>query len=163
MATNEVHVKEFITALTRLDRVALIRLNRDSGKRVQECTCPDVFYRILPDGVDAWDIPMFFLVATQFANIPNGQTSFPAAFRSIRNKTNANGLDRRMARLLDSDRDELLFRLPQCISLMKQYSIRLNWEQLLTDLLNWQRGYVKSYWGRTYYSKSKNTSIKIVL
>lgn len=66
----------------------------------------------------------------------------------------AAGIERRMTQLLDSDSDELVWRLRQLIALLNSTGTAVDWPQLLDDLLAWnsesrtvQRRWARAFWG----------------
>lgn len=62
-------------------------------------------------------------------------------------------LKRRLDALLAARSDELFYHLRQVIRLLKAEEIPVDWEQLLWDLRNWDRGdrRVQWQWSRSFY------------
>jgi CRISPR system Cascade subunit CasB len=62
-------------------------------------------------------------------------------------------LDRRVERLLDADMHQLGFRLRQALHYVQSRSGRVNWVQLLEDVLQWERPsrYVQRRWAESYF------------
>lgn len=59
--------------------------------------------------------------------------------------------EKRFLALLDSDEEQLHYRLRQVISLIKEY--RLDWDMLYRDVLNWNHSdcFVQRKWARDFY------------
>jgi CRISPR system Cascade subunit CasB len=82
--------------------------------------------------------------------------ALPEALRQM--AESAKGAERRFVQLLDSDADELAWRLRQIIQLVASKGITLDWPALLDDLLRWGSPYrsVQTRWARTFWSSSTN-------
>jgi CRISPR system Cascade subunit CasB len=65
----------------------------------------------------------------------------------------APGAERRFVQLLDSDTDELAWRMRQIIALVASTGVALDWPALLDDLLRWGSPYrsVQTKWARTFW------------
>ena len=63
------------------------------------------------------------------------------------------GVDRRMAVLLDAPADDLGFRLRQVVALAAAADMGINWRSLLSDLLWWDHPArrVQRRWARSYF------------
>jgi CRISPR system Cascade subunit CasB len=63
------------------------------------------------------------------------------------------GIERRMTQLLDSDSDELVWRLRQLLALLNSTGAAVDWPQLLDDLLAWNRESksVQLRWARAFW------------
>jgi CRISPR system Cascade subunit CasB len=70
----------------------------------------------------------------------------------------AQGAERRFVQLLDSDADELAWRLRQIIQLVASQGVTLDWPALLDDLLRWGSPYrsVQTRWARTFWGSSSD-------
>ena len=73
----------------------------------------------------------------------------------VRTPKNGKGLDRRMEILLDADEAQLSYRLRQAIHLLQSKNARVNWPQLLEDLLSWtsHSRFVQRRWAQSYFAK----------
>lgn len=158
-------VEEFVGRLEALggrdaQRADLARLRRCAGRSVAEC--PEVFqlfYRLLPYPVRGDDEKeeLYFMVATLFALNPRSSTArdFGATMSAVAGSRGGGreGVDRRMAVLLDAPLDDLPFRLRQVVALAASTDIGINWRSLLSDLLWWGHSArrVQRRWARSYF------------
>jgi CRISPR system Cascade subunit CasB len=57
--------------------------------------------------------------------------------------------------LLDADEGQLAYRLRQAVHLLQANRIRVNWLQLLEDLLYWTHPnrFVQRRWAQSYFAK----------
>ena len=155
---------DFVDNLARLDAGDRARLKRNAGNRLSEANrAVGLFYnKVLPYGVSRWDEDSYFLVATLYP-LEKGvsETSPPAnlalSLRRIRNTDNENGLDRRVERLLDADEQQLPFQLRQAVQFLAAHQGRVNWGQLVYDVLRWSRPTrsVQRRWARAYFAGDK--------
>lgn len=146
-----------LKALKESDKGAIAKLKRNAGNtKAESRDVLPIFFRLLPHGVSRWREDHYFLVATLFplANAAESGT-LGTALKAARdkNKTGEKGYDRRMEVLLDSDVDQLPFRLRQAVKLIKSAEIPVNWAGLLKDLSNWNHidRFVQEKWARDYY------------
>ncbi len=150
-------VRMFFGRLGRLDAGGRARLKRAAGQGLAESRGSlGLFYSVLPAGIPAHDEETYFLAATLFPIADGGgQGDLGAALRRARNDRNAKGVDRRMHILLDSDADQLPFRLRQTVTFLQSCRVRVDWPRLLDDLLHWRspRRHVQRRWARSYYAK----------
>lgn len=157
-------VQEFIAALERLDAAGRARLKRNAGRTLAEARdIHRAFFQSLPYTVSQRQEDDYFLVATLFPLVPHAAQagSLGTSLRQVRrvrngsNEGQINSLDRRFQALLDSDREQVSFRLRQAVRLIAadREHVPLNWEQLLLDLLNWEHPnhFVQLRWARDYF------------
>ncbi len=158
---------EFVARLAELDVGARARLRRNAGTRLEEShNVLGLFYRLLPHGVPERSQWAYFLVATLYPVAESGHTgNLGAILRLAQNENNSSGLDRRVETLLDSDTEQLVFRLRQAVQFAKSNRVPVNWQQLLTDLLQWehhsrhvQRKWAESYFGETRSTRNENVT-----
>lgn len=170
-------VAEFVGRLEALAgregvRADLARLRRCAGRSLAEC--PEVFplfYRLLPHVVRGNEQreERYFLLATLYALNPRSSTArdFGATMSAVAASRGVGreGIDRRMAVLLDAPLDDLRFRLRQLVALAASQDIGINWRSLLDDLLWWeqparrvQRRWARSYFGHASESESSTAS-----
>jgi len=169
MPEREPHprVAEFLKKLAALDAGDRARLKRDAGKPLAEAQSIGLFYRLLPHGLSAAQEETYFLVATLYPLADGGGTgNLGTALRAAQDPKNCKGLDRRVEILLDSDATQLPFRLRQAIRFLKSKGVKVNWQQLLEDLLQWNHPgrFIQKQWARAYFALSQpandNTSAK---
>ncbi len=153
-------VADFIGNLEQLDAGGRARLKRNAGRRLHEARdIARVFFQALP-----YDIPEraqedYFLVATLFPLAPHRASRHSLGrtlrrVRSIRGGTEqSNSLDRRFQTLIDSDREQLPFRLRQAVRLAAADDQLIDWERLLLNVLNWEHPdhFVQLQWARDYF------------
>lgn len=159
--TSDVRIKEFVANLARLDAGDRARLKRNAGSRPAESRgALGLFYnQLLPPGVGMGAEDWYFLVATLYPLEKESTGPIPGNFgdslRRIRTTKNEAGLDRRVERLLDADEQQLPFQLRQAVHFLTSNRGRVNWEQLLKDLLHWTHPdrYVQRRWARAYFAK----------
>ncbi|MBP8950192.1 MAG: type I-E CRISPR-associated protein Cse2/CasB [Candidatus Promineofilum sp.] len=171
---RERQIAEFIGNLAKLEDGDRARLKRNAGKSLADSR--DVrllFYsRVAPHSMAAWQEERYFLLATLYPldkaqrrrerrpadqNIedlpPTGSFgSFGKSFRLARTDLNKAGIDRRFARLLDADLEDLSFQLRQAVTRLTSEWLPIDWAQLARDLLNWDstRRTVQRNWARDY-------------
>lgn len=148
-------VAAFVERLGRLDAGDRARFKRSAGKTMGEATNTlGLFYSLLPRGIPPLREQTYFLVATLYPLAESGGTGdLGAALRQCRRKSNAQGLDRRVEVLLDADETQLPFRLRQAVSYLHSSRTRVNWAQLLEDLLLWNhpKRFIQQKWARSYF------------
>ena len=170
-------IDEFVDkleALTQRDaaRADLAKLRRCAGRSLAEC--PEIFqlfYRLLPYAVrgDDREEERYLLVATLFALDPRSSRArdFGVSMRAVAGSRGAGreGVDKRMAVLLDSPSDDVAFRLRQVVALAASADIGVNWRSLLSDVLWWdhparrvQRRWARSYFGGGPATASEETA-----
>ncbi len=153
-------IAAFLMKLSALDAGDKAKLKRDAGKTIAEAQSIGLFYRLLPYGLSAAQEEMYFLVATLYGLADGGaQGNLGASLHRARDPKNHKGLDRRVEILLDSDAKQLPFRLRQTVRFLKSNRVKVNWQQLLEDLLRWNYGSrtVQKQWARTYFALPKST------
>lgn len=168
-------IDTFVGRLENLTAGERAQLKRHVGKKINESPrVMALFFRMMPHGVNKFDEPWYFLVATLYPlveaqrNEAEGRRkSFGLSLRKAQAqaKQNADGFDRRFAALLDADENQLPFRLRQLISLHKSTNTPVAWRALLKDLTNWTHPdrFVQEQWARHYYvgaPKQDETSTK---
>jgi CRISPR system Cascade subunit CasB len=155
-------IKTFIERLAELDTGEKARLRRDAGKTLAECQNIGLFYRLLPYGVATGNEETYFLVATLYPLLEDGGNgNFGTVLRQVRDPDDKKnkGLNRRVEILLDSDTDQIRFRLRQAMRYIRSHNskITVNWVCLLDDLLRWNNParYVQQDWAREYFGLSE--------
>lgn len=154
-------VEEFLKRLRALDAGDRAKLKRDAGKTLAEAQSLGLFYRLLPYGLYPAQEETYFLVATLYPLAEEGhEGTLGDALRRARTPKNAKGLNRRVEILLDSDATQLPFRLRQAIRLLKSNEVKVNWQRLLEDLLQWDhpQRFVQKQWARAYFALSEKSN-----
>lgn len=157
MTENEknANVTYFFARLDKLDIGDRARLKRNSGKTLEEAhEVLGLFYGLLPKGLPQYQEEFYFLVATLFPlNDGGGKGDLGASLTIARSDKNSKGLDRRVERLLDADTVQLNFRLRQTVHFLKSCRVKINWPQLLEDLLLWNHPdrFIQKRWARSYF------------
>ena len=149
-------VIEFCGRLSRLEAGERARLKRNAGRTLAESRdVLGLFFRLLPPSVPWYQEETYFLVATLFPLVEGGgEGNLGTSLHHARDKKYAQGLDRRVEILLDADKEQLSFRLRQSVRFLESRRIRVNWPQLLQDLLAWDspKRYVQEQWARAYFA-----------
>lgn len=150
-------ITTFIERLKNMDAGERAKFKRDAGKSLAEASSIGLFYRLLPYGLTPAQEEIYFLLATLYPIAESGGSgSLGAALHRARDpKPGKNkGLDRRVEILLDADATQLGFRLRQAVKFLKSKRVRVNWSQLLNDLLKWNSPYrtVQKQWARAYFA-----------
>jgi CRISPR type I-E-associated protein CasB/Cse2 len=152
-------VEEFVKHLEELDVGARARLRRNAGMKLEESrNVLGLFYRLLSPIVPERNQWAYFLVATLYPIAESGHSdNFGATLRMAQNENNSAGLDRRVETLLDSDQEQLIFRLRQAVQFAKSNRVPVNWRQLLLDLLQWEHPtrYVQRKWAEAYFGEAR--------
>jgi CRISPR system Cascade subunit CasB len=161
ISTRQRQVGDFIAALERLDAAGRARLRRNAGRTLAEAR--DVhraFFQALPYDLAPWQHEDYFLVAALFPLVPHraGAGSLGLTLRRVRQGRSqggerANSLDRRFQTLIDSDREQVPFRLRQAVRLAAADEQPIDWADLLRDMLAWEHAdrYVQLRWARDFY------------
>lgn len=187
---REQQVKEFIKNLSQLDDGERARLKRNAGAALSEARQIGLLFyqKILPYGAAAYQEESYFLVATlypfdkkqrdkdrSFSALSSDKSAaqerqeavkearamtLGASFRLACSEQNATGFDRRVARLLDADRQQLPFQLRQAILRLTADWTPIDWAQLTKDVLNWEHSsrYVQRNWARDYVASKPETN-----
>ncbi len=177
-------VETFIKNLSQLDNGERARLKRNAGNSLAESHQVSLlfFQKIAPYGIKPWQEDRYFLLATLYPfdklqrgkDKPKGDremeneneetetavsptTTLGSSFRKARSDQNKTGLDRRFARLLDADIDQLPFHLRQVIIRLATDWIAIDWTQLTKDILKWHQSsrFVQRKWARDYVANKQ--------
>lgn len=140
-------------------RADLARLKRCAGRTLEECpSIYPLFYRLLPPQVrgNEWEEAEYFLVASLFPFAPkHGQGNFGQTLAALKTAAGdgQDGINRRMAVLLDCTRSDLHFRLRQLVQLAASKDAAIDWRSLLVDLRRWDhpRRLTQKAWARSYF------------
>lgn len=151
-------ITTFFSRLEKLDAGERARLKRCAGQTLAEARheALGLFYSVLPPNVSAFQHDIYFLAASLYPMTEGGSSGdLGSSLRQTRTPKNSKGLDRRMEILLDADGVQLPYRLRQTIHLLQANRVRVNWPQLLKDLLNWTHPnrFVQRHWAQSYFAK----------
>jgi len=149
--------KIFISRLEHLDSGSRARLKRSAGKELAAAgDALGLFYSLLPYGVPQYQEETYFLIATLYP-LAEGTTkgNFGDHLRTAQSAKNSKGLDRRVENLLDADLVQLHFRLRQAAKFLQSCRVRVNWLQLLEDVLQWEHPdrFIQQRWARSYFGQ----------
>ncbi|HEX6291265.1 MAG TPA: type I-E CRISPR-associated protein Cse2/CasB [Herpetosiphonaceae bacterium] len=168
-------IDRFVTRLETLDAGGRARLKRNAGHTLNEARdVYQIFFSLLPLGVQERHQDDYFLIATLYAvgtrrdnpRPANPPRSLGASLRRVRQQIQGDGgddhrisLDKRVETLLDADREQLLFRLRQIISLLVAHDVAVDWRRLLRDVRSWDHEdrFVQLAWARDYFAASSET------
>jgi len=150
------------------DRGALADLRKGLGKPIAS----DIkSYRYIAPWISendhgTWKEKVNYIVAPLFAYYQSGSTSDKSDRHAVmgnlgdhlreagKEEKNTDSIERRFIALISAHADDLPIYLKQIISILKSKNVEINWEQLYSDLLNWnrpsqstQKNWAYSYWG----------------
>ena len=106
-----------------------------------------------------WEKQLYFYLASLFAYHPLSMdvgNMGDTMFEIYKHRNESESIERRFMKLLQSNLDELLYRVRQAISLAKSESVPINWQQLFTDLKKWPLNLEKpphEFWGNAFWIK----------
>lgn len=151
-------------------RRALAALRRGLGKAPGTVASMYPYVeRFLPSNPGPARFRAYYLVASLFASHPMPWRSgggererhdFGASMARLRHAVGPRGgdqaVDRRFVALLAASSNDAPYHLRQCTSLLATHQIGVDWEQLVEDLIRWdredhpvQRKWANSMWGTT--------------
>ncbi len=151
-------ISTFFDRLGKLDAGERARLKRCAGQTLAEARheALGLFFRVLPPDAPTFQHDIYFLAANLYPMAEaGGSGNLGSSLRQARGIKNLKGLDRRMEVLLDADEAQLPHRLRQAIHLLQSNRIKVNWPQLLEDLLYWSHSnrFVQRRWAQSYFAK----------
>jgi len=152
------HIQRFMERLAELNPGDRARLKRNAGRTLAGARNASMFYRLVPLGLEDYELDTYFLVATLYPLAEaGGGGNLGTALRRAQSKSNKAGLDRRVEILLDADKAQLPFRLRQAIRFLQSNRVKVNWPQLLSDLLWWNTPgrKVQQCWARSYFAEAQ--------
>jgi CRISPR system Cascade subunit CasB len=166
LSPRQRQITTFVANLGRLDAAGRARLKRNAGRSLAEARdAQRVFFQALPYELVGrlLEEESYFLIATLYpmAEAQGGGTSLGTTLRRVRQGRGSASLDRRFQSLLDSEREQLPFRLRQAVRLVNASDQSIDWAQLLEDLLGWEHPnrYVQLRWARDYFVGSTEAMI----
>lgn len=151
-------ITAFFNRLEKLNAGERARLKRCAGQTLAEARheALGLFFRVLPPNVPPIQHESYFLAASLYPMTEAGVSgNLGDSLRQLRKPKNSKGLDRRMEILLDADEAQLPYRLRQAIHLLQANHVRVNWPQLLEDLLYWTHfnRFTQRHWAQSYFAK----------
>ena len=163
---NEQQGHPFIRHLQSLaegqDRGSLAALRRGLGQ--PPATVADTFRYVEPwlsERRSAAQESAYYLVAALFALHPKSANAgnMGAHLAHSRATGGEDALERRFTALLAAHPDDLPVYLRQAVSFLKSKEIPVNWEQLLSDLLNWDhpQRFVQKKWASAFWGSRQST------
>ena len=160
--TKQEQITKFIENLEGLNPGEKARLKRNAGNTLAEVKHASLglFHRILPYGIYRGNEETYFLIATLYPLAESGKTgNLGNALRLAQDSKNKEGLNRRVEILLDADQTQVRFRLRQAIQFLYSNRIRVNWERLLKDMLNWnhEKRFVQQDWARSFFARQSSS------
>lgn len=156
-------IERFIRKLDDLEPGPRARLRRNAGEPLagSRGVLP-LFYGLLPRSiVRPRPVEAFFLVATLHSIHPSrggrGNLGRTMAEVAARPGANRDGVALRVSILIDSNRDELPFRLRQAVKFISSHDRPIDWPRLLSDILRWDhRGkHTQKDWARSYFGSAE--------
>lgn len=164
---NEARFIGFLQSLERRqDRGALARLRRSVGKEVPSAESLRLVAPYLPDDKRrSWRVRCYELVAGLFGLHPaaGGSGNMGNTFQRLGYHESA---QKRFAALLESDADDLPYRLRQAVSLARSRDVPIDWLRLLRDIQEWNRGdrrvqywWARAYWGTADSRETQTTAV----
>jgi CRISPR system Cascade subunit CasB len=166
-------IGQFVARLGRLDAAGRARLKRNVGHTLDEARdVHQIFFAILPFEIhgrvaeeNCFLIATLFPIGTRRDRDPpaNPPHNFGASLNMVRQELLRRepkrepdrpiSLDQRVAALLNTDREQLPFRLRQMVSLLAAHKIAINWRQLLRDVQRWEvePRRVQRHWADAYF------------
>jgi CRISPR system Cascade subunit CasB len=143
------------------------RIAKDSGAKAElkralsgeERHLRNTYSLVLPylGDVKEWQQDMWILVAALAAYYPQEvkleQRDFGFSCRRIDPSNDSGGADRRFRALLDTSLTDIRSPLTNLVRQMKSKGIRVDYPQLLIDLLQWDHPnqYIQDRWARTFW------------
>ena len=150
---------EFVAYLEGLteDRGKLAALRRGLGLPPGTCVAmyPIVAIR-LPRNIPKYEEERYYLIASLFGLHPSSSETGNMGdhMRHACSENLVQAVERRFAKLLAANWEDLSNELRQTISYLKSKGIPVNWHQLIADLKNWshpdrfvQRKWASAFWG----------------
>lgn len=167
----------FVQRLKQLDASERARFKRNAGTVIAEShNVTGLFYKklLFDRTLSEAREEVYFLIATLYpfekqikqesepADVepPKSPENFGASLGEIRRRRQAekegstDGLDNRFERLLDADEQQLPYYLRREVYFLTNEGGRVNWDQLLRDLLHWDYAdrRVQRNWARAYFA-----------
>ncbi len=143
------------------------RIDKDSGAKAElkralsgeEHHIRNTYSLVLPylGEVEEWQQDVWILVAALSAYYPQEIRKEPKNFGSsclgLNLSNDSGGADRRFRALLDTSLTDIRSPLTNLVRQMKSKGIRVDYPQLLVDLLQWEHPnqYIQDRWARTFW------------
>ena len=175
MSTKEHYfIKELEKLKEKEDRAALAALRRGLGQPPGHT--PEMHpyvVRFLPKEAypNSWGEQSYYLVASLYGLHPEKGTgeNLGSHFAQtlVGDAERDKATERRFTALLTAHPDDLAFYLRQAISFLKAKEVKVNWHQLMRDVLAWgnpdwqpeaQKRWARAFWGQRSPKESQDTS-----
>jgi CRISPR system Cascade subunit CasB len=143
------------------------RIDKDNGAKAElkralsgeERHIRNTYSLVLPylGDVKEWQQDVWILVAALSAYYPQEirveQRNFGASCRGLDISNDSGGADRRFRALLDTSLTDIRSPLINLVRQMKSKGVRIDYPQLLVDLLQWEHSnqYIQDRWARTFW------------
>jgi CRISPR type I-E-associated protein CasB/Cse2 len=107
--------------------------------------------------IKEWQQDTWILVAALFAYYPqeirSQQKDFGSSCRGLAAGNDSGGVERRFRSLLDTSLIDMRSPLTNLVRQMKSKGVRVDYPQLLVDLLQWEHSnqYIQDRWARTFW------------
>jgi CRISPR system Cascade subunit CasB len=143
-----------------------LRIDKDTGAKAdlkralsgEERHLRNTYALVLPYLGDVeWQQDVWILVAALSAYYPQDiqpeQRNFGFSCRNIDPSNDSGGADRRFRALLDTSLTDIRSPLTNLVRQMKSKGVRVDYPQLLVDLLQWEHSnqYIQDRWARTFW------------
>jgi CRISPR system Cascade subunit CasB len=170
MTTTETEKSKQLERAEKFFASLHLRIDKDSGAKAElkralsgeERHIRNTYALVLPylGDVKEWQQDVWILVAALSAYYPQEIRSEPRNFGSscwgLDNSNDSGGADRRFRALLDTSLTDIRSPLTNLVRQMKSKGIRVDYPQLLVDLLQWEHPnqYIQDRWARTFWGAS---------
>ncbi len=156
-------ISRLIDLKNKDDRGALATIRRSFTRSETDFNVLAVIGKYMPGDLSIREIRTHMLVAGLFSINPvhsdKEYFDFGATLSSLRaelqnSNSGADGLERKFSSLLNSEIDDLPFKLRQLMRFIAGKNIPVNYHILLSDLLRWGASdkYVQLGWARSFWS-----------
>lgn len=149
------------------NRAALAKLRRGLGKKPGEAMeVYSVIGNFLAQAKNRAEEDVLYTLATLYGLYPSESSKEESNFgesvsKLAEKQVDRDSVEKRFVALLNSHIDDLPNHLRHMISLLKSKDIRINWLQLLNDIIYWdlddrrvQRSWAKRFWTESQSSQS---------
>jgi len=176
--TPDTYADVFLSILDRLEPGEQLRFRNCLGRTLSQC--PEIqirfFNLVLPSfNLTEWEEDMFFLIATMYFNIPHSPDMWNLGHTfhtwiKATDEQRAKYLTTEFENLLSATSSEILYRLISVAYGLKSFrertgiDIRINYERLINDLIDWDRSYYASayHWKDALNTPQRNWVLAFV-
>lgn len=159
-------ISKLIDLHEKEDKGKLAIIRRSFTQSATDYNILSVIGRFMPDDLNPQKMKTYMLVAGLFSINPNNTDekyfNFGATMRHA-NRASANdgkSNDLKFTSLLNSDVEDIPFKIRQLMKLAKENKTPVNYLQLLKDLLHWdsEENFVQFSWAKEYWQREKDTA-----